>query len=168
MPTQVQYYQKSTQLTTPLVGDPVLAVIENSPHGFGALLAEGCYEDSWSDRLFVESLTWFRATRHRYAFVRLAQATFCTVDGYSAIYHRPSQKYLPNFSQIAHRLLFVSWDECHSLQANLKAGYGKVFFASVQSHFGGLPGFAATKNEFTTPDGYADVEPHRTLNMKIA
>ncbi|HYF48114.1 MAG TPA: hypothetical protein VEJ63_01820 [Planctomycetota bacterium] len=168
MPTQVQYFQKSTRLTTPLTGDPLLAVIENSPTTFGAVLADACQQDSWSDRLYLENVTWFRATRKQFAFTTLSEAAFCTVDGYSAVYHNASRSYLPNFSQIPHRVLFISWDECHLLKANLQAGYGKIFFESVQQHFGGLPGFRAIENEFTTPDGYADVTPHRPLEMKTA
>ena len=169
MQTLARYYSESAQsLVTPLIGDSSITLVENGPHFFGALLADSCYQNSWSPHLYLEGVIWFRASRHGFKFARVGAVSLTTDDGLSVIEHVSSGKLLPNLSAVPHRTIFFTTYEHHRLERVLELNRGSFFFSSMQRHFGHLPGFNSEGNTLTTPNGYAEIPPEEERALKVA
>lgn len=167
--THARYYSETAQkLTTPLIGDPSLTLVESGPYFLGALLAESCYQDSWSPKLFLQGVIWFRANHHNFVYARIGDVSLALEDGLSIVQHEQSGKLIPNLSTIPHRTIFFTTYEHHRLERVLDLNKGSFFFSSMQRHFGHLPGFAARDNALTTPTGYAEIPPDSGKALKVA
>src|SRR5437868_10396781 len=98
MDARVRYFSESQCLATPLVGDPSVTLLENGPQYFGVLLAQGCYQDSWTPTLYLEGVTWFRASRHSFLYGHIGSVRMCEEEGLSLARHERTQSMLPNLS----------------------------------------------------------------------
>ncbi len=171
METLARYYSETAQsLVTPLVGDSSITLVENGPRFFGALLAESCYQNSWTPHLYLEGVIWFRASRHGFAYSRIGTVSLSMDDSVSVIQHVATGKLLPNLSAMPHRTIFFTTYEHHRLERVLDLNRGSFFFSSMQRHFGNLPGFACRDNALTSPAGYAEIPPEedRAMALKVA
>ena len=165
MSTLCQFYSETKVLTTPLIGDASITLIENGPSFFGVLLAESCCQDSWRPTLFLEGVTWFRASRHEFLFGQFGLVSLAHEQNLHTIRHEMTGKLFPNLSAIPHRTIFISAYDCNRLQRLPNIGKGSYFFRNIQHQFGVLPGFSAGDNRLSTPKGYAEVVPDNGLEM---
>ena len=158
MQTASLLYASGRLLTTPLVGDPSVTLIENGPLFFGVLLARACTQPAWGNALFLEEVIWFRASRqdfktssHRRVCLSKKENVFCASDV-------DQLKAFPIPSTLPYATLFLEDQTLEHLERVLSEGRGSSLFSFAQANFGRLPGFQAQGQTLVTPLGYAELE----------
>jgi hypothetical protein len=159
MDTSPRYFTTKNVLTTPMLGDTSITLIQNQKSGFGAIIAESCYQDSWRSNLYFERVAWFRANKFGFRVTGFHQAEACEHLGRYGVKHVSTGLFFPNLSKLPHQTIFLSQREYGRLQRLLKMGKGTQAFHKVQQYFGNLPGFQAAGNTLTTPPDYSEIEP---------
>ena len=149
-------YAEGKLLTTPLVADPSITLIENGPDHFGILLARGCTQSSWGNALFLNEATWFRASAKDFKISAYKKICLSEKDGLCAASDTDSVNVFPIPSRVPYVTLFLPGETYEHLHKFLDHGKGSQLFRFVQKNFGPLPGFKAMGNGLETPKGYAE------------
>jgi hypothetical protein len=138
-------------------GDPSITLVEAGP-SLGVLIADGCHEDSYSGRLFLDRVTWARGdesagTLRDFACVGLYRAD----GGVWVAEDAGTGRLLPRPSRLPYRVVFIPVEDLHVLMGHKAAGGAGAIFAFARARFGGLPGFRLQEQRLVPPDDYAAV-----------
>lgn len=167
MQTVAELYARSGLPTATLVADPAMVLIENTETHFGLLLAEGCWEDSFSNRLMLDRVRWLRVSKRGLRMLDMSAVRLESVDGLCAAREEISRLWLPNMSTVPYKLFFLSSNEYVRLLAHLDKGTGKPVFLAAQKRYAALPGFGARDLGLTSPENYAMVSPDADANLAL-
>jgi hypothetical protein len=147
------------------LSEPSITLIEAGP-ALGVLTAEGCHQDSFSGRLFLDRVTWVRGDES----VRALRDFPCVClgrDGQGPWVAEEvgTGRLFPRPSRVPYRVIFITPADYQELMAHRAAGAAGAIFAYTRSRFGGLPGFRVHERGLVGPEGYAaeagDLPAHR-------
>jgi hypothetical protein len=134
--------------------DPSLTLIENGP-ALGILLAEGCYQDSYSGRLFLEHVTWARGDESVRALRDFASVCLYSSQPGLWLAEVGTGRLFPRPSCLPYHVLFLSEiDYQHLIRCRTK-GDAAAILAYARSRFGTLAGFQLQGEQLVSPKGYA-------------
>ena len=140
---------------TTALGDPSITLIEAGP-ALGVLIAEGCHQDSFSGRLFLDRVTWVRGDESVRALRDFACVCLCrTEQGPWIAEEVATGRLFPRPSRLPYRVVFIPAADYRELMGHRAAGAVEPIFAYARSRFGGLPGFRVHERGLVGPEGYA-------------
>ena len=140
------------------LGDPSITLVENGP-ALGLLLADSCHQDSYTERLFLDQVTWVRGdeavrtVRHfpEVCLRRNERDVWMAEDCATG-------RLFPRPSRLPYQVLFLSEAEHRNLAEWRQLGNALAIFTFARMRFGGLPGFHRHDDRLVSPAGYADAE----------
>jgi hypothetical protein len=137
------------------LGDPSITLVEGGP-AIGVLIAEGCHEDSYSGRLFLDRVSWVRGdesvrTLRDFACVCLYRAE----PGVWVAEEAGSGRLFPHPSRLPYRVVFIPAEDYHVLMGHNARGDTEAIFAYTRTRFSGLPGFRLQEDRLVPPQDYA-------------
>lgn len=140
------------------LGDPSITLIEGGP-AIGVLIAEGCHEDSYSGRLFLDRVTWVRGDESVRAVRDFAGVSLYRAEpGVWVAEESGSGRLFPRPSRLPYRVVFIPADDYRVLMYHKAEGNSEAIFEYTRTRFGGLPGFRLQEQRLVPPEGYATAE----------
>jgi hypothetical protein len=137
------------------LSDPSLTLIENGP-AVGILLGEGCHEDSYSGRLFLDRVTWARGDESVRALRDFAGVClYATQPGVWVAEEVGTGRLFPRPSNLPYHVLFISGEDYQNLMHRRMDRDGAAILAYARSRFSTLPGFQLQGERLLSPKGYA-------------
>jgi hypothetical protein len=140
------------------LGDPSITLIEGGP-AIGVLIAEGCHEDSYSGRLFLDRVTWVRGDESVRALRDFAAVCLYRAEqGVWMAEEAGSGRLFPRPSRLPYRVVFIPAEDYRVLMGHKAGGDTAAIFEYGRRRFGGLPGFRLEEQRLVPPDLYAAEE----------
>jgi hypothetical protein len=137
------------------LGDPSLTLVESGP-AIGVLIAEGCHEDSFSGRLFLDRVTWARGDESVRALRDFACVSLYRAEqGVWVAEETGTGRLFPRPSHLPYRVVFIPARDYRDLMCHTVAGDVAAIFAYTRTRFGQLPDFRLQEQKLVAPEGYA-------------
>lgn len=137
------------------LGDPSITLIENGP-ALGVLIAEGCHQDSFTGRLFLDQVTWARRDETVRALRDFAEvAVSRTNEGVWFAEETSTGRLFPQPSVLAYHTLFLDAADYGHLHQWRRAGDIKSLFMFVKYRYRRVPGFHVRNEQLVSPPGFA-------------
>jgi hypothetical protein len=140
------------------LSDPSITLIENGP-ALGVLLAEGCHEDSYSGRLFLERVTWARGDESVRALRNFANVCLYSAEpGVWVAEDVTTGRLFPRPSRLPYHVLFLTAADYRDLRGRGTGSDAGAILAYARNRFASVPGFHMQHERLVSPDGYATAE----------
>jgi hypothetical protein len=137
------------------LGEPSITLVEVGP-ALGVLIAEGCHEDSYSGRLFLDRVSWARGDES----VRVVRDFACVClyraeQGVWVAEEAGSGRLFPQPSRLPYRVVFIPAEDYHVLMGHKAREDTEAIFAYTRTRFSGLPGFRLQEQRLVPLEDYA-------------
>ncbi|MGA2254295.1 MAG: hypothetical protein ABSG53_06500, partial [Thermoguttaceae bacterium] len=110
------------------LGDPSITLIEGGP-ALGVLVAEGCHEDSYSGRLFLDLVTWLRGDQSVRTLRDYASVCICRDEsGVWVAEEARTGRLFPRPSRVPYRVVFIPEREYRDLIGHKSQGNTEAIF----------------------------------------
>ena len=152
--TSVRLFRYDRKLTACALGEPSLTLVRNDSE-FGLLISEGAHEDSFTERFYLDGVSYLRVLGSSWSFTDFATVALFQHEGLWLAQDTDSGRYFPNPSRHPYHVVFISHAEFTRLQRFRAEGIAFPIFGLAQEHFGRLPGFSFRAKSLSTPDDYA-------------
>jgi hypothetical protein len=140
------------------VADPSITLVEGGP-ALGVLVAEGCHQDSFSGRLFLDRVIWARGDGSVRALRHFPRVCLCRAEpGVWAAEEVSTGRLFPRPSRLPYRVLFLPAEDYRTLTDRAAAGDPGAILEYARTRFGGLPGFRLDDWRLVPPHDYAAAE----------
>jgi len=159
MHTAVNLYSREAQPVATTLADPCAVLIENTDSHFGLLLAESCGLEACPPDFLLQNVFYFRASREAVKPRNCARVLLMRTDGIFIARDTESGDVLPNCSERAYVVSYLSQGDREELLWHVNRGRESFMFRWAQQRFGNLPGFEAHDNALTSPSDYASISP---------